>query len=111
MASVARGDRRGIRAVADALNLNPSQLAVVAVNARPLFAEEARKRQIAAGEHGKEGGRGNKKTLHTNRATTAQNSAASRCILIANASRARRRSASDSRRGPARSRSRMAALG
>jgi hypothetical protein len=37
--------------------------AILAEEARPILEKSAEERQVAAGEHGKEGGRGNKKTL------------------------------------------------
>jgi hypothetical protein len=52
-----------VRSLNTRRSLTPQQKAVVAVNLEEAFAREAKERQKAAGSKGKEGGRGNSKTL------------------------------------------------
>jgi len=47
----------------DRRHLTPSQLATLAIDILPALEDDAKKRQVAQGERGKEGGRGKTKTL------------------------------------------------
>jgi hypothetical protein len=47
-------------------NLDAGQRGIIVLEAAPILEAAAKKRQLAAGERGKEGGRGNKKTLPAN---------------------------------------------